>query len=297
MDLADKLKAHRPLEIISVDSALVFRGMNIGTAKPSRQERDLVPHHLIDILEPTQAYSAARFVEDAGQLIRDIHERGHFPLIVGGTMLYVKALQDGLHDLPATNADVRAQVLAEANALGWPAMHEQLCEVDPDRAARLAPNDAQRISRALELYRQTGRSMTSWWAEANPGPAADLSFETLALEPGHRERLHERIERRFQGMMAEGFLDEMQQLRSRGDLHADHTAMRCVGYRQAWEWLDQKPQPRLNTLIERGVIATRQLAKRQLTWLRAMPERHRLDCFAPDLREQALDHVRRTLDA
>ena len=307
MRLAEAVKNERSLEIISVDSALVYRGMEIGTAKPSLLERQEVAHHLIDIIEPNEAYSAARFVTDATQLIRDIHGRGNFPLIVGGTMLYAKALIDGLHDLPVTQPQVRTQVLEEAQQHGWPAMHEQLKQVDPLSAQRLAPNDAQRIGRALELYRQTGRSMSTWLAQSAPGPAKDLEYAILALEPSHRAVLHQRIAQRFQSMISQGFLEEMHRLRARGDLHPDMASMRCVGYRQAWEWLDlqtliteegeQRTPPPLQNMIELGIIATRQLAKRQLTWLRSMPAREVVDCLDPDLHLIALKHLNKFLGA
>ncbi len=298
--LAEAFKGLRQFEIISVDSALVYRGMDIGTAKPSRAESQQVAHHLIDIIEPSEAYSAARFVKDASRLVREIHARGNFPLIVGGTMLYVKALCDGLHDLPVSNPAVRSRVLHEAQRQGWPALHEALRQVDPVTAQRLAPNDAQRIGRALELYRQTGRSMSAWLAESAPGPATDLDYEILSLEPSQRAVLHDRIARRFQAMLGQGFMEEMRALRARGDLTADMTSMRCVGYRQAWEWLDQQNMgqaPEIQHMVEQGVIATRQLAKRQLTWLRSMPQRHRLDCLDPNLNALAFEHLKKALSA
>ncbi len=298
--LADAFKSQLQFEIISVDSALVYRGMDIGTAKPSLAERQQVAHHLIDIIEPNEAYSAARFVNDASRVVREIHARGNFPLIVGGTMLYVKALCDGLHDLPVSDPQVRAQVLHEAQQHGWPAMHEALRQVDSITAQRLAPNDAQRIGRALELYRQTGRSMSHWLAESAPGPATDIDFEILSLEPSQRAPLHERIARRFQVMLEQGFLNEMRALRARGDLNVDLASMRCVGYRQAWEWLDQESigeAPPIQMMIEQGVIATRQLAKRQLTWLRSMPQRQVLDCLDKNLKALAFEHLKKATGA
>ncbi len=298
--LADAFKEQRQFEIISVDSALVYRGMDIGTAKPSLAERQQVAHHLIDIIDPNEAYSAARFVNDASRMVREIHARGNFPLIVGGTMLYVKALCDGLHDLPVSDPLVRAQVLHDAQQLGWPAMHEALRQVDAVTAQRLAPNDAQRISRAIELYRQTGRSMSAWLAETAPGPATDLDFEILSLEPSRRAPLHDRIARRFQLMLEQGFMEEMRALRARGDLNADLASMRCVGYRQAWEWLDQESEakaPAIQKMIEQGVIATRQLAKRQLTWLRSMPQRQVIDCLDQNLNALAFEHLKKAVGA
>lgn len=285
MALADVL----PLEIISVDSAQVYRGLDIGSAKPTLIDRVRVPHHLIDILDPVQAYSAARFVEDATVLIAEVHARGKLPLLVGGTMLYVNALRSGLHELPAADADVRAKIEAEAAQLGWPALHRQLAIIDPPTASRLAPNDAQRIQRALEVYAVSGKPISAWFAEAQQiKPAASDQFRVLSLEPGERAGLHARIARRFEQMISQGLIDEVRRLRERPDLHAGLPAMRSVGYRQVWEWLDQTGPARVNTLIEAGIAATRQLAKRQLTWLRAMPQRTIIDCLAPDATDQVV---------
>ena len=295
-----------PLEIISIDSALVYRGMDIGTAKPSAQERKKVAHHLIDIREPTQTYNAADFINDAEQLITDIQSRGKLPLLVGGTMLYLKALQDGIDDLPKTDAVIRDAIETRAKATGWPAMHEELSKIDPATAARLAPNDAQRISRALEVWHISGKSLTAWFEEgAQKRLDAHQSFvsrnklDVISLEPNDRSWLHQRIEQRFDAMLAAGFLDEMQTLRERGDLNPDLPSMRCVGYRQAWEQLDamqlqaNSSQEMLARLKETAVAATRQLAKRQLTWLRSMPERHIIACDSTDPTAQALTLVQR----
>ena len=295
-----------PLEIISIDSALVYRGMDIGTAKPSAQERKKVAHHLIDIREPTQTYNAADFINDAEQLITDIQSRGKLPLLVGGTMLYLKALQDGIDDLPKTDAVIRDAIETRAKATGWPAMHEELSKIDPATAARLAPNDAQRISRALEVWHISGKSLTAWFEEgAQKRLDAHQSFvsrnklDVISLEPNDRSWLHQRIEQRFDAMLAAGFLDEMQTLRERGDLNPDLPSMRCVGYRQAWEQLDAmqlqatSSQEMLARLKETAVAATRQLAKRQLTWLRSMPERHIVACDSADPTAQALTLVQR----
>lgn len=271
--IADALAPSMPVEIVSVDSALVYRGMDIGTAKPGADERERVPHHLIDIIEPTQAYSAAQFVADANRLIDDIASRGRFPLLVGGTMLYFKALFDGLDEMPASDPAVRSALDAEAATLGWPAMHARLAEVDPVTAARLKPGDAQRIQRALEVWRISGRPISSFHREKPPRPALPL----ISLEPRDRAWLHERIAQRFDAMLAAGFVDEVRALRERGDLHPGLPSMRCVGYRQAWEALDAGD---LSTLRDKGIAATRQLAKRQLTWLRSMPGRHVVDCDA-----------------
>ena len=295
-----------PLEIISIDSALVYRGMDIGTAKPSAQERKKVAHHLIDIREPTQTYNAADFINDAEQLITDIQSRGKLPLLVGGTMLYLKALQDGIDDLPKTDAVIRDAIETRAKATGWPAMHEELRKIDPATAARLAPNDAQRISRALEVWHISGKSLTAWFEEgAQKRLDAHQSFvsrnklDVISLEPNDRSWLHQRIEQRFDAMLAAGFLDEMQTLRERGDLNPDLPSMRCVGYRQAWEQLDAmqlqatSSQEMLARLKETAVAATRQLAKRQLTWLRSMPERHIIVCDGADPTAQALTLVQK----
>ena len=264
------LAQQRPIEIISVDSALVYRGMDIGTAKPSRAEQAICPHHLIDIIEPTEAYSAAQFAADAQRLIHEIHARGRLPVLVGGTMLYVKALLEPLTELPESDAQIRAQIDAQAADLGWPAMHAQLAQIDPITAARIEPNDAQRINRALEIFRISGKPMTQWLAEDTT--THELSFKPIltALIPEPRAVLHERINQRFVTMLGEGFLDEMRTLRARGDLHLGLPSMRCVGYRQAWEHLDGAYG--YDELIEKGQAATRQLAKRQMTWIRGMPQ-------------------------
>jgi tRNA dimethylallyltransferase len=278
-----------------VDSALVYRGMDIGTAKPSTQERAGVPHHLIDIRDPREPYSAAEFAADASALIAQIHARGKPALLAGGTMLYFKALFEGLDAMPPANAAVRAELEAQAAALGWPALHAELAQVDPATAQRLAPNDSQRIQRALEVFKVSGRPLSAF----HDGPrAGDLAWDDVplfSLEPSDRGWLHERIAQRFDAMLASGFLDEVIALRRRGDLHADLPSMRCVGYRQAWELLDaQAPGADfpLTQLREKGIAATRQLAKRQLTWLRGMPQRRVIACDAADAHDQLLRQVR-----
>ena len=285
---------HHPVEIISVDSALVYRGMDIGTAKPTPAELAAVPHHLIDIRDPLQAYSAAEFVTDAQRLIAEIRARGKLPLLVGGSMLYFKALRDGLDDMPPANPAVRAALEAEAREKGWPALHAELAAVDAVTAARLAPNDSQRISRALEVFRLTGQPLSFFHqqnaikniaVDALPSEATTL----ISLEPQDRTWLHERIAQRFDTMLAAGFIDEVLALRARGDLHTDLPSMRCVGYRQAWQALDgASPMAQLR---DKGIFATRQLAKRQLTWLRAMPERQVVACDGPAAVQQVLDIV------
>jgi len=272
-----------PAEIISVDSALVYRGMDIGTAKPTREELAAVPHHLIDIIDPLDAYSVAQFRNDTLRLVDEIRARGKLPLLVGGTMLYYKGLADGLDDLPGADPAVRAALDEEAARLGWPAMHARLAAIDPDTAARLAPNDAQRIQRALEIHALSGKPMSELLAQREK---TELPFELLsfALEPSDRAVLHERIARRFDLMLADGpngnLITEVQALRQRGDLHLGLPSIRCVGYRQAWEYLDGSID--YPTMRATGIVATRQLAKRQLTWLRAMPERVAIDCLGPD---------------
>ena len=271
--LALALAALTPVEIISVDSALVYRGMDIGTAKPTAAERAAVPHHLIDIREPQQAYSAAEFVQDARQLISAIHARGRLPVLAGGTMLYFRALLQGLDALPPADAQLRQHIEARAARLGWPALHAELARIDPATAARLPPGDSQRIQRALEVWHLTGQPLSSLHTSKKIAPGAHPICEQafFSLEPADRAWLHQRIARRFDQMLADGFLDEVAALRQRGGLHPALPAMRCVGYRQAWETLDGLHPAA--TLRERGIAATRQLAKRQLTWLRSMPQR------------------------
>ncbi len=280
------------VEIISVDSALVYRGMDIGTAKPTAQELAAVPHHLIDMRDPLRAYSAAEFVTDATRLIGEIHARGKLPLLVGGTMLYFKALFEGLDAMPKADPALRAVLEEEARQQGWPALHAELARVDPATAARLNPADAQRIQRALEVYRASGQPMSSFHTIKKRAVRADLTGAStiISLEPTDRAWLHERIAQRFDAMLAAGFLDEVMALRARGDLHPDLPSMRCVGYRQAWEALDGAFP--MSELRERGIFATRQLAKRQLTWLRSMPQRRVVACDAPDALQQVLAMAR-----
>ncbi|MCM5680244.1 tRNA (adenosine(37)-N6)-dimethylallyltransferase MiaA [Schlegelella sp. S2-27] len=279
-----------PIEIVSVDSALVYRGMDIGTAKPGADELAAVPHHLIDIIEPNQTYSAAQFVADAKRLVDEIRARGRLPLLVGGTMLYFKALFDGIDALPAADAAVRAEIDAEAARMGWPALHAQLARLDPATAARLSPNDAQRIQRALEVHRVCGRPLSAFHTDRFSAPSSiGAAAPLISLEPHDRAWLHRRIAQRFEQMLAEGFIGEVRRLRARADLTAAMPSMRCVGYRQAWEMLDGLFPP--EHLAERGVAATRQLAKRQLTWLRGMPHRQVVACDAPDAVEQVVARV------
>ena len=302
--LALALAQRWPVEIVSVDSALVYRGLDIGSAKPSLAERAAVPHHLIDILEPQQSYSAAAFVADAQRLLPQIAARGRLPLLVGGTLLYFKSLFEGLDDMPAAHPDLRQAIEAEAAQHGWPALHAQLAAVDAPTAARLSPNDAQRIGRALEVWRASGRPLSSFHTRTQTKPAQPAAQPALpplqingqpgvllALEPLDRAWLHQRIGQRFAAMLEQGFIDEVRALRARPELHLGLPALRSVGYRQVWEALDALAAsgrsdfsaPELAALTERGNSATRQLAKRQLTWLRSLPQRQLLACEQADL--------------
>ena len=289
LQLAEALRGDIDVEFISVDSAQVYRGMDIGTAKPDAAERARVPHHLIDLLDPEQAFSAAQFVHGATAAAADIRARGRLPLLVGGTMLYFKALRDGLDPMPAADPALRASLDARAAAEGWPALHAELQRVDPATAARLAPNDAQRIQRALEVWLSTGRPLSAFHARSAARPDAGR-WPLVTLEPDSRAWLHERIARRFDAMLAAGFVDEVRRLRQRPALQPQMPSMRCVGYRQAWAALDRGT---LDSLRETGIAATRQLAKRQITWLRSMDDSNRIVCDAPDVARRLLDALRR----
>ncbi|MDB5907792.1 MAG: tRNA ((37)-N6)-dimethylallyltransferase MiaA [Massilia sp.] len=281
-----------PAEIISVDSALIYRGMDIGTAKPSAEELASVPHHLIDIIAPTESYSVAQFRADTLKLVAEISARGKLALLVGGTMMYFKGLTDGLDELPTADPELRARIESDAARLGWPAMHERLRALDPATAARLAPNDAQRINRALEILELSGRPMSELLSGREQ---LELPFELLsfALEPSERSVLHARIATRFDQMLGHsddsGIVAEVAGLRARGDLHPGLPSMRCVGYRQAWDYLDGKIDRA--ALRETGIIATRQLAKRQLTWLRSMPDRVVIDCLSANATSKMLKQI------
>ena len=290
--LAATLAGHFPVEIISVDSAQIYRGMDIGTAKPSVAERRSVPHHLIDIVDPTGSYSAAQFRSDAVRLISEIAARGRIPLLVGGTMLYFKTLREGLSELPESDAAVRARIDAEAAERGWPALHAELAKIDAPTAARLKPSDAQRIQRALEIYRVTGKPMSQLLGRTKS--ALPFRLLELALVPSDRAELHRRIESRFDAMLERGLVEELRALRERHALWPGLPSMRCVGYRQAWQHLEGEFGR--NELRDRGIFATRQLAKRQLTWLRAMKTVRSFDCLAEDLDAEALDYVRRDIN-
>jgi tRNA dimethylallyltransferase len=286
------LARRMPVEIVSVDSAQVYRGMDVGTAKPGAAERARVPHHLIDIVEPTHAYSAGRFRDDALRLVREIDARGRVPVLAGGTMMYFRALTRGLAELPPAQPRIRAQIEERARQEGWPGLHAELATVDPIAAARIEPTDAQRIQRALEVFRHSGKPLSDFHAEA---PHAPLPFDALriSLEPSQRAVLHQRIAERFRAMLRAGLVEELESLRRRHALEAGMPSMRTVGYRQAWETLEGA-QP-TDTLEARGTAATRQLAKRQLTWLRSMDDVERFDCLRPDLAEAVETRVERFL--
>lgn len=285
VDLAQRL----PVEIISVDSALVYRDMNIGTAKPDRAMLELAPHHLIDIVDPIQSYSAAHFRKDALTLMAEITARGKIPLLVGGTMLYFNALQHGLSELPQADPAIRARIDEEALVLGWPGMHAKLSKVDPETAARLKPTDAQRIQRALEIYELSGKTMTELF-EAQQETHLPYRLLKLALVPSERKVLHERIALRFDQMLQSGLIEEVLSLRdSYPGLKAELPSMRCVGYRQVWQYLDNGSG--LDELREKGIAATRQLAKRQLTWLRGMDDKVEVDCLDEDVNNKIFSIV------
>jgi tRNA dimethylallyltransferase len=285
-DLAVRLAEQLPLEIISVDSALVYRGMDIGTAKPTLDTRARIPHHLIDIQDPAMGYSVGEFILDAQCAMRDIWARGRQPLLVGGTMMYFHALTAGIADLPEADAAVRASIDATAATRGWAAVHQELAEVDPQAAARIHVNDPQRIQRALEVHRLTGQTITRLQQE-RVSVFADVNVIEFALAPLERGELHTKIELRFKAMLDAGFVDEVRSLYERGDLSPEHPAMRAVGYRQLWRYL--AGQTALNEATEQAIAATRQLAKRQLTWLRRRAQAQWLDSMRPDVARTIFD--------
>jgi tRNA dimethylallyltransferase len=299
MSLAEHAKSTgTTIELISMDSALVYRGLDIGSAKPSKAEQAAVIHHLIDILEPTEVYSAARFAKDAQRLCEEIRSRGNIPVVVGGTMLYWRAWAHGLSSLPPANPEIRARLDDEGKALGWPAMHTKLAKLDPETAARLKPNDSQRVQRALEVYEITGKPMSTLLADApsedgREGSAIPPWIKLVSLEPSDRKRLHQNLEKRFDEMLAAGFLDEVKTLRTNPALHADLPAIRAVGYRQAWEFLNGEIDA--EQMRYKALAATRQLGKRQLTWLRAIAGRNTFDPFNPVDLQAALDYCKKNL--
>ncbi|MBJ2137553.1 tRNA (adenosine(37)-N6)-dimethylallyltransferase MiaA [Paraglaciecola chathamensis] len=276
--LAIELCQALPCEIISVDSALIYKGMDIGTAKPTAEELAQAPHRLIDILDPVQSYSVAEFRRDALAAMQDITQRGRIPLLVGGTMMYYKALTDGLSTLPQADSLVRAEIEKQAQENGWQTLHQELQRIDPVSAQRIHPNDPQRLTRALEIYRISGKSMTE--LSLNKQPSTPYQFSQFAIAPQDRHVLHDRIAQRFDIMLNSGFEDEVATLRKREDLHLDLPSMRCVGYRQMWQYLDGNNS--YQEMREKGLAATRQLAKRQLTWLRSWQNLHWLDTFSKD---------------
>ncbi|MCH8619373.1 tRNA (adenosine(37)-N6)-dimethylallyltransferase MiaA [Undibacterium sp. TS12] len=288
-----EIARHYPAEIISVDSALVYRDMNIGTAKPTAEELAAVPHHLIDIIDPAESYSVAQFRKDTQRLVTDIQSRGKLPLLVGGTMMYFKALMDGLDDLPGADPAIRAELDAEAARIGVPGLHARLATLDPETAARLKPQDSQRIQRALEIIALTGQPMSALLAKQEK-TAVPFTMHAISLEPSDRSVLHQRIALRFDIMLRHGFIDEVKALKQRPDLHANLPSIRCVGYRQAWDYLDGITN--LAEMRELGIIATRQLAKRQMTWLRSMPDRIIIDCLAGDVQAQIMASVKSVME-
>lgn len=277
-----------PIEVINVDSATIYRGMDIGTAKPSRAEQLDTVHHLLDILDPLDAYSAAAFRRDALRCVHEIRARGNIPLLAGGTMLYFKALREGLNDLPSADPDVRLELEQRATKIGWPAMHTELAQIDPDTAKRLSQNDSQRIQRALEIWHITGTPM-SVLLNAPAQRDAPVKTLTLSLEPAERSVLHQTIAMRFDQMLEAGLLQEVQTLRARGDLHTNLPSLRCVGYRQLWSLLEGEID--LPTARLQAIAATRQLAKRQLTWLRSLPERKAIQACVPTTVDAVVQEV------
>lgn len=292
--VAVQLASTLPCEIISVDSALVYKDMDIGTAKPDAETLKRAPHHLINVIEPHESYSAARFRDDALTLMREITERGNIPLLVGGTMLYFKALVEGLNDLPEADSTIRLIIETMADEDGWPAVHDKLRKVDPETAARLEPNDSQRIQRALEIYYITGKSMTDLLKKPKYVYFPYTPIR-IALLPADRAVLHQRIEQRFDAMLKAGLVDELRRLQDEYALDPDTPSMRCVGYRQAWDHLSGKIS--LEELREQGIAATRQLAKRQLTWLRSAEEFTEFDCLADNVGDRVLEYIRQELEA
>jgi len=299
MSLAEHAKSiGLMIELISMDSALVYRGLDIGSAKPTKSEQAAVTHHLIDIIEPTEVYSAARFAKDAKQLCIEIRERGNIPVVVGGTMLYWRAWAHGLSSLPPANPEIRARLDEEGKSIGWPAMHEKLAKVDHETATRLKPNDSQRVQRALEVFEITGKPMSVLLADSpsedgREGSAIPPWIDLVSLEPSDRKRLHLNLEKRFDEMLAAGFMDEVKALRTNALLHADLPAIRSVGYRQAWEFLNGEIDA--EQMRYKALAATRQLGKRQLTWLRAIEGRKTFDPFKPEELKAALDYCKKNL--
>jgi tRNA dimethylallyltransferase len=292
-DLALRLAERWPIQIISVDSAMVYRGMDVGTGKPPPDVLQRIPHDLVDIADPCEAYSAGQFVRDARASIEKAHGQGKLPLLVGGTMLYFRALRHGLAEMPQANAAVRAAIDTEAAVVGWPAMHAELARIDTKAAARIQPNDAQRIQRALEVFRLSGRTLSELHAQAR-NPSEHLRFFAYAWVPSDRQRLYTSIETRFHRMMEMGFLEEVRRLHGRDDLHADLPAMRSVGYRQLWEHLQGSAT--LDSAVKQAILATRHLARRQLVWLRAEREVSWIDPLESSADAQMVQTIASVLD-
>ncbi len=284
------LAQHWPIEVIVMDSATIYRDMDIGTAKPSAEEQAAILHHLLDIRDPAESYSAAEFATDATRLIQEIRARGHYPVLCGGTMLYYKALREGLNDLPQADPAIRQQLDERAQEIGWPGMHEELTRIDPVTAARLAPRDSQRIQRALEIFHISGKTMSDWLKDKAQPQEGSHQYVTMSLEPEDRTWLHKRIAVRYHDMIEQGLLQEVEKLYQRPDLHPGLPSIRCVGYRQLWSYLDGEVS--LDLAIEQAIAATRQLAKRQLTWLRSEPERQQFNCQNPQAAEQIVQAAR-----
>lgn len=284
------LAQHWPIEVIVMDSATIYRDMDIGTAKPSAEEQAAISHHLLDIRDPAESYSAAEFATDATRLIQKIRARGHYPVLCGGTMLYYKALREGLNDLPQADPAIRQQLDERAQEIGWPGMHEELTRIDPVTAARLAPRDSQRIQRALEIFHISGKTMSDWLKDKAQPQEGSHQYVTMSLEPEDRSWLHKRIAVRYHDMIEQGLLQEVEKLYQRPDLHPGLPSIRCVGYRQLWSYLDGEVS--LDLAIEQAIAATRQLAKRQLTWLRSEPERQQFNCQNPQAAEQIVQAAR-----
>lgn len=284
------LAQHWPIEVIVMDSATIYRDMDIGTAKPSAEEQAAILHHLLDIRDPAESYSAAEFATDATRLIQEIRARGHYPVLCGGTMLYYKALREGLNDLPQADPAIRQQLDERAQEIGWPGMHEELTRIDPVTAVRLAPRDSQRIQRALEIFHISGKTMSDWLKDKAQPQEGSHQYVTMSLEPEDRSWLHKRIAVRYHDMIEQGLLQEVEKLYQRPDLHPSLPSIRCVGYRQLWSYLDGEVS--LDLAIEQAIAATRQLAKRQLTWLRSEPERQQFNCQNPQAAEQIVQAAR-----
>ena len=274
-DLALEISSHFPVEIISVDSALIYRGMDIGTAKPGPEVLDSVPHHLVDIIDPVEPFSVWDFVQQSRKLVTEISTRGRIPLLVGGTMMYCHAFEQGLNRLPEADATIRQRLNHEAQQIGWQAMHDRLVEVDPVSAKRIRPTDTQRIQRALEVYELSGESLSE--LQQNSSVGFDGKIEKIILAANDRASLHQRIETRFLDMLEQGFVEEVTRLKARDDLNLSLPSMRCVGYRQIWQYLEGELS--YQRMIEKGVVATRQLAKRQITWLRKQTSENAFDCL------------------